>query len=227
MTTAYSMALEDGAQSGEEDSFVGGRPKLPKEAGIPRCSLCASDQSFFFQVAFPSDHGWAGLSLAVFACTSCADESYLIPEMLPGPLPGADIPAGFLSNYQRNFRFEVFETHRAEIVAGYRERVRFQRIRLGGGGPSIGQVGGLPSWVLEDESPGTYASSPMVFLLQLRSHVEFGLIQGAPPQMEIGLLGDPEPAPFDFYKLFIGNTLYLFGTEGLARSEVYAVTQVD
>ena len=61
----------------EEDlSFVGGYPRIPSESGLPECRLCRSRQTFFFQVAFPPEHPWSGLSLAVFQCTACVDENY-------------------------------------------------------------------------------------------------------------------------------------------------------
>ena len=229
MIATNSMILNDLRQTGLEDSFVGGKPKLPASMPIPQCSLCGADQTFFFQVAFPADHAWTERSLAVFACTSCADRNHLIPEMLPGALSGANIPATFLSMYQRNFRFEVFSTSAGRTAGDYEERIKFRGIRLErGNGPSIGQVGGMPIWVLEDESPRTYDSTTrMSFLLQVSSGIEFETVQGAPPQMEVGLTGDPEPSPYDFYELFIGNTIYLFGTDSPTVHVVYALTQVD
>lgn len=226
----YVMTLIEGFQTGSEPCFIGGKPVLPRNQAIPPCALCGADQTFFFQVAFPDDHVWEGLSLAVFSCTSCADENHLIPEMLSGTLTGADIPKGFLINYQRNFHFAVFETSQGELSAQYQERVRFRPIRLERTDSNcrIGQVGGVPTWVLEDESPATYdAQVPMHFLLQLDAGLEFETVQEAPPQMEVGLAGGVEPSPYDFYQLFIGNAIYLFGTSSRTPALVYAITQVE
>jgi hypothetical protein len=219
-----------GPQLDSDHSFIGGLPKLPVTEPIPTCTLCGSDQTFFFQVAFPDDHEWGGLSLAVFACISCADEESLIPEMLPGPLCGVDIPKGFLTSYQRNFRFLVFSTD-ATLRRGHVEKVRFKTLVLEpSDDPTVDghKIGGAPNWALEDEAPGTYASrTPMVFLLQLQQGYEFETVEGAPRQMELDLDGKPKPAARAHYHLFLGNALYLFGTGDLHEPLVYAVTQVD
>lgn len=221
-----------GPQVESDQSFIGGLPRLPVTEPIPTCGLCGSEQTFFFQVTFPADHEWTGWSLAVFACTSCADEERLIPEMLPGPIQGVDIPNGFLTSYQRNFRFLVFSTD-ATLRRGYVEKVRFKRLALEpSDDPTVDdrKIGGAPNWVFEDETPGTYASrTPMVFLLQFQQGYEFETIVGAPRQIELGLDGKPKPAARAHYRLFLGNALYLFGTSELELQEplVYAVTQVD
>ena len=84
------MATGEQIQTPEDELFLGGKPKLPPASRIPNCRLCDSAQTFMFQVAFPGHHDWDGLSLAVFACISCATENFLIPDMLPGHLRGAD-----------------------------------------------------------------------------------------------------------------------------------------
>ena len=228
MSTTYSMILEDVQQTGQEDCFIGGKPKLPAGSAVPKCGLCGAEQTFYFQIAFPYDHIWAGLTLAVFACTNCADGDFLIPEMLPGILPGANIPQEYLLRYQRNFRFEVFQTTEGQIVKDYNERIRFRRICLGRcNGSNIGQVGGMPTWILDDESPDVYNSTTrMCFLLQVGRGAKFEIIENSPPQRELGLSGDPEPSPFDFYQLFLGNEIYFFGTDSSALHLVYALTQV-
>lgn len=227
MSASYAMVPEDGVQDGRQDSFMGGRPKLAAGVEVPRCTLCGGSQTFFLQIAFPPDQAWAGHSIAVFACTTCAVENRLIPEMVSGRLAGADVSGAFLAAYQRNFRFLVFKTEAANLVAGYSERVRFRPVRLQpGAASSSGQVGGSPHWLLEDETPGSLASSSPVFLLQLSSNVEYETVTGAPRQMEIGLDGTPEQSPDVFYRLFIGNTTYLFGPSKPTQDGVYAVTQV-
>jgi len=227
---SHLMVLTEGAQTGTEECFIGGKPKLPPDSSVPQCVLCGADQTFLFQVAFPGEHVWTGLSLAVFLCTNCADENHLIPEMLPGVLAGADIPVNFLTNYQRNFHFLVFPTESGQFDTRYPERVKFSPIRLQrtGSGLGMGLIGGTPAWVMEDESPRTYGSRvPMHFLLQIHAGLEFRMVQGAPPQMEVGLAGEPEPSPHDFYQLFIGNVVYFFGTETRTPPLVYAITQVS
>jgi hypothetical protein len=228
MSTNYAMMIEEGEQRGTEESFVGGRPALPVGTDVPCCVICDSAQTFFFQVAFPSDHAWTGWSVASFACTSCASEDSLIPEMIPGSLPGADVPTSFLTTYQRNFRFEVFETRSGRMLHDCVERVRFRRVQLRPGNRSgLGLLGGEPEWVLADEAPGSFDSaSPPTFLLQVSSGFQFATVPGSPRQVELGLDGTPEPSPYGHYQLFIGNMTYLFGAkQPTAGAGVYVLTQ--
>ncbi|MCC5850470.1 MAG: hypothetical protein JJU29_20480 [Verrucomicrobia bacterium] len=224
-----NILLTNGKQTGKETCFVGGKPIFPADMGIPQCSLCGAEQTFFFQIAFSEPLVWAGLTLAVFQCTSCANENHLIPEMLSGELLNADIPPDFLIKYQRNFRFEIFETTQGQMVENYKERIKFSPISLEENDPmlSIGHIGTSPNWILSDETPRIYHSKyPMRFLLQLDGGINFETVNGAPKQMEIGLTGNTEPSPFDFYQLFLGNTTYFFGTVGHNPNLVYAITQV-
>jgi hypothetical protein len=229
MSQTYLLKAVEGPQAESADSFIGGRPKLPPGEAIPVCDLCNAPQTFYFQVAFPADNEWAGLSLATFACTSCADKKLLIPTMLDGPLPGADIPEDFLAAYQINFRFLVFETAKAVLSTAYPEKVAFQRWELVPTDPTTAgnKLGGSPNWLQEDETPASYAGrTPMFFLLQLERAFQFPTVSGAPPQIKIGLSGNPQPANYPYYKLFISNATYLFGTEDRSQPLVYALTQV-
>lgn len=217
-------------QIGSEDSFIGGKPKLSTSNRIPTCALCEAEQTFFFQIALPETNPWRGLSLAVFSCTACADREHLIPEMLAVPLRGAEIPEHFLETYQTNFRFLVFETASARVRDDYRSKIKFTPLSLEPSpNPSIGdnKIGGKPNWLLEDESPSRYAGTvPMFFLLQLRSECKFQLLEGAPSQIELALDRTPQPSSLDYYQLFIGNALFLFGTDAPQKRFVYAITQV-
>jgi hypothetical protein len=211
-----------------QTSFVGGRPSLPSGVDLPICALCGERQTFMFQVAFPHGSDWAERTLACFSCMRCADENFLIPEMLSSHRSGANIPAGFLTSYQRNFAFLVFPTANSKLVSNYVQEVAFHALEFSktAGPARFGKIGGAPNWVLEDEAPGTYdASVPMVFLMELESNVQFSIVDGAPPQMELDLLGNPSPSPLGYYQLFLGNALYLFGTSD-GDPLVYAITQV-
>ena len=212
-------------------SYIGGKPSLPASFALPRCRLCGSEQTFFLQVAFPADHPWHGKSLAVFACTACADKNYRIPPMLETQLKAVDIPDGFLNDYQVNFHFVVFDTATATLRTDAQEKIKFKGLHLKPvedlGVPG-NKLGGIPNWVLDDESPATYRSAiPMFFLLQLEQDFRFEKTLDSPPQMRIGLSGKPEPALLPDYKLFLGNALFLFGTNGSNQYWVYAITQVD
>jgi hypothetical protein len=221
----------ESVEQGEgESSFIGGRPKLPQNIDIPKCELCSEEQSFLFQIAFPEEHHWSGMTLAVFICTSCVDERYLIPEMLQGPLQGVDIPDGFLESYQKNFRFVVFDTKLAELRDNYEPRVRYKPIELEVNQESLincNKVGGESAWLLDDENPASYdGKHKMHFLLQLMSDTQFELLDDAPPMMELNLIGEPEPSSERYYQLFNGNAIYLFGTSDAENSLVYAITQI-
>jgi hypothetical protein len=79
-------------------SFIGGKPCLPSDKTVPVCKLCGAEQTFFYQVAFPKGHIWENTSMAVFFCTSCVDENYLIPKMIDDVLLDANIKKGFLND---------------------------------------------------------------------------------------------------------------------------------
>ena len=225
--------LPDTIQTLEYFSFIGGKPCIPEGEQIPICELCGLQQSFMLQIAFPSEHVWKGFSLAIFSCTSCADENHFIPKMLDGQLKNADIPKGFLNNYQKNFQFIVFPTGKGVVKDNYKEKVKFQAIELKHSGDPLlpgNKIGGEPNWLLEDEAPATYDKTySMHFLMQLQSNFKFDLVEDAPKQIELDLMGDQAPSPFNHYVLFIGNAIYLFGTspDGIDPPLVYAITQVD
>lgn len=233
MTECWKLIAAEGA-AGQDDgqlSFIGGLPRLPARIGVPDCRLCGQPQSFLMQVAFPEGHAWSGLSLAIFACTTCVDEDHLIPEMLTGPLPGADIPGDFLESYQKNFRFLVFETGAGAVRRDYAERVRHIPLTLtSADNPAApgNKVGGAPNWMLEDESPATRdGRDEMIFLMQIEEEFAFPLVEGAPPQIEMDYLaGTTAPSPERCYRLFIGNAIYLFGVRDRDGPLVYAITQI-
>ncbi|MBO0995891.1 hypothetical protein [Bacillus sp. SD088] len=229
--SGYVLKIDEAeSQQKESDhSFIGGQPRLPEDRPIPHCQLCGAEQTLFFQVAFPEGHLWEGLTMAVFHCTSCAHEGERIPEILPVPLKGANIPKGFLESYQRNFKIEIFATKEGVIRRDYQENIQFKRwiLEAVNGDPEANKVGGKPNWLLEDEAPATYDGKvPMFFLMQLMEDFQFELVEDAPPQMQIGLRGDPEPSQERYYELFLANQLYFFGTEEKSDPLVYVLTQI-
>ena len=156
----------------------------------------------------------------------CADERYLIPEMLDDHRQGCNIPAGFLDSYQRNFAFLTFPTADAVIADDYVEEVAFSALEAGSSSSDFGKIGGVPNWVSGDESPATYdTKTPMVFLLELMPGIQFAKVEGALPQMELDIFRSPSPSPLEYHQLFLGNATYLFGTSA-SEPLVYAVTQV-
>jgi hypothetical protein len=223
--TAHKIQKKKRGQQATDVSFVGGRPALPVGRTIPTCTLCKAQQTFFFQLAFPDGHPWERQSVAVFACTQCADENHLIPELLPGELKGVKIPAGFLDSYQQNFRFVVFPTPEGRLHSRYKPRVAFHALDLRPAAEvaKANKVGGTPVWFEKDETPGNCGGKPLVFLLQLLPGWKFERLPDAPPQAVAFDFGQP---PELHYDLFVGNALYLFGTTAGER-KVYAVVQRD
>lgn len=151
--------------------------------------------------------------------------------MLEDRLYHCVIPTNFLTLYQRNFRFLVYETAEATSRKSYIERVRFERLRLVANEDPAApgcKIGGVPNWLLSDETPGAYAGKvPMSFLLQLEPDTRFETVEKAPHQIELGLSGNSQPAKRQYYKLFIGNMIYLFGTNDPELRLVYAITQIN
>ncbi|WP_313431296.1 hypothetical protein [Siminovitchia terrae] len=147
---------------------------------IPDCPLSGAKQTFFFQIAYPDDRYWHGLSMAVFYYTTCAHGSYLIPEMLQGVLLEIDIPRGFLEDYQKNFTIHNFDTNDGIIRRTYKEKVRFKGWNLISTSTNNAidhKLGGHPAWLLDDEKPETYKNTvPIFFLLQL----VFEIVEDAP-----------------------------------------------
>lgn len=217
-------------QSEKDYSFIGGLPRIPEKTALPTCRLCGSELTFFFQVAFPNDHAWANLSMALFACTSCVHEEYFIPKMLDGPLPGINIPENFLTDYQKNFRVLVFKTEEGRLRHDYTEKVAFKRWQLVSSNRDSARetkIGGMPGWLLEDEAPATYnQTTPMVFLMQIQEDFPFDKLPDAPPQIMLGLTQEPEPSDDPYYELFLGNNVYFFGTKDSDDPLVYILTQI-
>ncbi|MBW8351616.1 hypothetical protein K0H71_19555 [Bacillus sp. IITD106] len=232
MESSYVIEVDtvDTKQNEHDLSFIGGHPRIPESIEIPICQLCGVKQTFFFQMAFPQDHFWHDFSMAVFACTSCADEEYLIPEMLQDALPGINIPKDFLKTYQKNFKIIIFETKEGVIRKDYIEKVQFKRWNLKPTSEiNLGQnkLGGNPQWLLDDEAPATYANSiPMFFLMQLMEGMKFEIVEDAPPQIILNLRGQPEPSKHRYYELFLANYLYFFGTKDRSNPLVYILTQI-
>lgn len=209
--------------------FAGGKPILPRDMNIPACSLCGSLQTFFFQVKFPVGHAWAELTLAVFMCTSCADEEYLIPPMLEGILHDADVTTSFINEYQKNFCFLVFENGNEALVDSYIEKVTYIPISLISSDElSIydDKLGGDPIWLLEDNSPGLLDGKiSSDFLLQISEDRHYPIENNAAGQMEINLYGLSQESSCRFYELFLGNTIYIFGYKNEDKYLIYAITQ--
>jgi len=58
-------------QTPADRTCLGGLPALEPDSKLPRCGLCESLLTFFFQIEMPEDTPWKGSLFLVFACTSC------------------------------------------------------------------------------------------------------------------------------------------------------------
>ena len=66
----------------------------------------------------------------------------------------------------------------------------------------------------------------MEFLAEIKPNIQFQVEENAPPQIEMDLFGKPSASPLNYYQLFLGNAIYLFGTIR-NKQLVYAITQVS
>ncbi|MFG6102988.1 hypothetical protein U2F10_12095 [Leptothoe sp. EHU-05/26/07-4] len=217
------------SQIGSNKSFSGGKPHMPRGLTTPHCELCNQTQAFILQVQFPKEHPWSELILSIFACMSCANENYLIPEMLPGRLHQINVPSSFLKRYQRNFRFLVFNSAESTPLSSYKERVIYRPLELIDSEKKSIQddiVGGQPYWLLEDETPGLCeTTSEPIFLMQIAEGRKFFIQEKASKQIRLDLSGDPKETLEEYYQLFLGNVIYLFGYERNEEYLVYGITQ--
>lgn len=222
--------LSDRRQTEEEDTFLGGKPKLPPDVPLPSCRLCGKELAFFFQVAFPQGHKWEGKSMAVFYCVEEWHDRYCIPELPDGPsLNKVDVTADFLNQYQRNFRVLVFDTAKAVPVEGYQEKVAFrsmaitQEDKTDSGWDMV--IGGRPVWIMgQAERPASVAGDKKpVLLLQLREDFKFPILADAP--REAAPFFSTKVSPFLWYSLFARDRIYFWGGQGQEGEKVYISVQ--
>jgi hypothetical protein len=209
-------------------SFIGGVPRLSPDCQLPACTLCGSQLAFFLQIALPDNHPWGGRSVAVFACVECEDYDFVIPDMKYGR-EKESIPKQFLEEYQKNFRFLVFKTDTARMRSDYNVRVAYQRMTAVSTDHATlndVQVGGDPSWRIDDEFfPGTCEGDPFVLLFQFPRGISFEIVDDAPRQIHLDITGNPCRSTEGSYDLFVANEIYAFGTLAPGYRGVYVVVQ--
>lgn len=234
MDGCYILEIDNSVKmQGDNDySFIGGYPRVPSTELLPKCKLCGKELTFYFQIAFPIEHYWSNLTMAIFSCTMCSDRNFLIPEMLKVPLKGANIPNGFLDEYQKNFKILIFDTSTGIIRQDYKPKIKYKCLNLKKTLRSSfkkHKVGGKPSWYLEDESPLSYNETiPMFFLMQLLEEYRFELLDDAPGQVKIDYFnnGIPMSSNNRYYELFLRNNIYFFATKDGQNPLVYIITQI-
>ena len=222
------IKIGNGVQSNEILSFIGGVPRLEPGQDIPICELCGNSQTFFLVIAFPNEHAWHDLSLSLFQCTSCSNEDYLIPH-LPTPLEKAIVMENIVLNKNRkNYSILISVTKKAILSKTYVEKIIFRPLIFAKGtidNPFF-LLGGKPKWLLSDESPLSIDKTQPIFLFQLPIDIEYEVIDSAPGQIELAYFSEEktEESKDRFYNLFIGNALYLFGSN-TEKKLVYPLVQ--
>lgn len=200
-------------------SFVGGYPNIPLNMSLPKCSLCDNDMTFFFQVAFPENYFWGGYSLALFACTSCAQRGHFIP-IWPEPMTTV-IPEGFLNidRYQTNFRILTFETSKASLRSDYVPRVKFFSWMFKNASNAVEYktklYGDLPKRIAEQYLiPREYESNELKLVLSIAPNQTYDIYETAPRQKVFQYAPHlPDTRAEENYLLFLANGLYFFATD--------------
>jgi len=216
----------------ENNSFIGGYPKLPKEFEIPITDDTTTQMTFYFQYEFPEEHIYSGFILSVFATSDFMHEDYTIPEMLTGTLKGINVPKDFLDDYQKYFKVYVYKKGDYSLREGYNLKLKYKKlitsVKVGDENISwFADVNEKPNWYLDDESPSTYNfQEPFVFILQIKEGYEFEKKDNIPRQKVLGgtdglTLCDSYG---DEYELFNMNEIYFFGTNN-QNKKVYIITQ--
>ncbi|AZD05691.1 hypothetical protein C4K26_0257 [Pseudomonas chlororaphis] len=217
------------SQKTESDSYIGGKPAIPRGLSIPK-SPNESLMSFYFTLQFPEAHSLHGYTLSVFAATDEFNEDYTIPEMLKVPLLGATIPDNFLRDYQKHFAAFLFKNEEKVYVSDYPLRIAMTPLASSHseGRDVFGWAGDKPKWVLNDETPGHYKGAALDFLLQVYGEQSFPITDTAPAQQEMDIFGESKPRTKRNYILFNQNEVYFFGNKaGDFDDRVYIVTQCD
>lgn len=223
----HSILLEEGPQNPEATSFIGGKPKLPINISLPVCKDCGTPLTFFFQVAFPEGHHWAGKSLALFYCIHQYNKHTRDKILI---LPDVDIEQDEFhiinhslapERYQTQFRAIVFDTELGVMCESYVPQIVYREITWKPskkkdkkvpiilGGEPIGRDRGKNGWF----RPLSYDQKPMDIILQVAEYFNFPKYPDAPPEMEEDVLPlrlTPREKP-DYTLWCEFNRIYLWG----------------
>lgn len=203
----------------DSSSFIGGKPCIPMDIPLPVCKICGEPLTFFFQIAFPKEHMWAGKSLAFFYCIRAYDkhnDAQQFPKLIGKNPVVAD---GVLEpdSYQTLFRAVYFDTEKGVVREDYKERVAYQRIdwvRIKKKDPYVPfTLAGEPVWMkyYGSERPKIYEGEKMELILQVAERFRFDKYPDAPSQMDEL---EPYPREEDNYTFFFDhNRVYLWATK--------------
>lgn len=110
MKQGWHSILRPGVQ-GSSTSFIGGKPCIPPSVPLPVCKICGEPLTFFFQVAFPEGHMWAGKSLAFFFCSATYHKER--------PASYGGKPMGLILQVAENFNFDKLPDAPPEMKKSY------------------------------------------------------------------------------------------------------------
>ena len=210
------------------NSFIGGKPCIPKDEFLPICKICGEPLTFFFQVAFPQGHMWEGKSLAFFYCTCTCHKHDDIQKFPPSIHTGTKndlfhIPDGEIDPeiYQTLFRVIFFDTVDGVLREDYKEKVKYQKIdwksskKKNKKAPII--IAGEAIWSKEFgmERPISYEGKDMELVLQVADYFNFEKLDDASPEMEETYKKNNPfiPRKENNYTFFFEfNRVYLWGT---------------
>lgn len=214
------------------ESHIGGKVNLPAHLSIPQCRLCGNKLTFYFKISLTHRPEFQGKSLLMFACTHCADRDRLIPVI--DPKNSKHVSSKFMEAYQENFRAILVEKVAAAASPPSNEitsPIQFIPLdltptgELKAEGKVFATVKAPPTWINADQSPLTCdGEHPFHFLLQLSQNWEYKIINGAPEQIVVDIMGQPTERGVKEYELFFGSRVYFFGTVAHGGM-VYVVTQ--
>lgn len=223
-------------------SFIGGKPRIPKDEPLPRCKVCGEPLTFFFQIAFPKKHMWTGKSIAFFYCI-CSYHRHDAKQQFPPYITATEsdlfkIPNGEINpeTYQTLFRAVFFDTTDGVLREDYTEKVAYQRIDWKSSRISKRKVpiiiGGDAIWSSQygKERPVSYEGKPMMLVLQVADYFNFEKLPDAPPEMsETYKENNPfEPRKENDYTFFYDfNRVYLWGTSEPAHPSFWLNVQND
>lgn len=239
MNLSWHSILEKIKQNGST-SFIGGKPCIPPSNSLPVCKICGEPLTFFFQIAFPEEHIWAGKSLAFFYCSS-AYQKHSAKEQFPPAIHASEkdnflIPAGDLApeRYQTLFRAIIFNTSDGVLREDYQEKVEYQEIHWKASKKKDKHIpiilGGKPIWCkYGKETPASYDGKRMDLILQIAENFNFDKLPNASPEMEKDFMtGEFAPRAEPDYTLFYDfNRIYLWGTSDPENPAVYLSVQND
>lgn len=213
-------------------SYLGGLPFLPEGMTVPVNPDSGVPMVQYFRIGFPEDHLWAEYILVGFCSVDTISEDNLIPNIpSASSLVQIELTRDFFRNYQTFFRFRLFgKAEKCILISDYDTPLLFRPLEC----TSVEPLDKRPFaklcdaiWAMENESPATYESEEFHFIVQLIPNYEYRMRPGAKQQRDLSAEMFGIEIKRNFYRYFIGNSVYIFGLENPDADTIYIVTQPD